>query len=363
MESRDGARLGEPAGPFGQPPVTLWRSGRWLLEVVFWTSPFTAVHDHPADGAFTVVSGTLVEGCYRLAGRRTIADGVDVGTLERLNTQVVAPGVVVPITAGRGFIHSTAHLAPVTVTLAIRALGAGEQPVWYNYHAPGVAVAERGWSGVPLGGAMMQLLAAQPDGEAERFLEDAARRASPADVVRLLAYFAMVRVDRPLPDAVHAALAGRFPELAPLAGELVRAVRLRYALQPPPGMVSAEGRIACELLSTCRSREEYLAAVRALFPDRGPEAMGAELVATASRERMIPVTFNAPSLEVVRLLLAGLAPAQVAATMARDPRHGDPEAARRVAEALLASEQLGGVFRAAPSGAGAAEPTVALTAR
>src|SRR5688572_9217878 len=36
----------DPAGNFGEPPITLWRGEHLLIDMYFWVDPDIALHDH-----------------------------------------------------------------------------------------------------------------------------------------------------------------------------------------------------------------------------------------------------------------------------------------------------------------------------
>ncbi len=56
---------------FGDPPITLWRSSRFVIDIYFWIEPETALHDHGFAGAFTNLAGESLHCIYSLGSARS----------------------------------------------------------------------------------------------------------------------------------------------------------------------------------------------------------------------------------------------------------------------------------------------------
>src|SRR5688500_16104113 len=54
----------DPRSRFGQPPLTLYRSSRLIIDALFWMDGTTAIHQHGFAGAFHVLAGSSVHSEY-----------------------------------------------------------------------------------------------------------------------------------------------------------------------------------------------------------------------------------------------------------------------------------------------------------
>src|SRR5690606_9259923 len=50
---------------FGEPPITIYNSNRFHIDVYFWFTGTTATHQHGFSGAFQVMSGSSIHSTFR----------------------------------------------------------------------------------------------------------------------------------------------------------------------------------------------------------------------------------------------------------------------------------------------------------
>ncbi|HEX7901071.1 MAG TPA: hypothetical protein VF950_25145 [Planctomycetota bacterium] len=127
---------------FGQPPLTLFNNGWFVLDLYFWVTCDTSIHSHGFRGAFRVLHGRSLHETYRMKVSRRIAPGVmrcdpGVPRMELMET-----GDVHTILPGEKLTHRVIHLEKPTVTLCLKTIN---EPGLYQWeHFPdGLAVQRR----------------------------------------------------------------------------------------------------------------------------------------------------------------------------------------------------------------------------
>ncbi len=124
---------------FGEPPLTLYRERDFYLELLFWHTGTTGVHEHRFSGAFLVAEGSSLETRYHFTEARALGGGLALGELTFLGAEVLPPGEVREIhPGGRRLIHSVFHLGAPSVTLVART--PARRGVEREYRFPHVAL-------------------------------------------------------------------------------------------------------------------------------------------------------------------------------------------------------------------------------
>jgi hypothetical protein len=138
---------GDPALPpqnlpsrFGEPPLTVYSTGRWAIDLLFWVEGRTTVHAHDFAGAFTVLAGSSIQRRYAFTPRGPDRGPLALGALRLTDITLLGRGAVEPIAAGDALIHSVFHLDRPTVSVVARTDGGLARAPQYDYWAPGVAV-------------------------------------------------------------------------------------------------------------------------------------------------------------------------------------------------------------------------------
>ncbi|MCC2664053.1 MAG: hypothetical protein K0S35_1975 [Geminicoccaceae bacterium] len=127
---------------FGVPRITVWRSSRFFVDMYFWTTPETTLHDHGFAGAFTNLLGESLHCVYRLGSVDEPEPGVLVTDLDLQAVEMLDRGSIRPILNGRQFVHRVTHLSRPTVTLVVRTAGA-RSALQYTYSYPSIGIEQR----------------------------------------------------------------------------------------------------------------------------------------------------------------------------------------------------------------------------
>jgi hypothetical protein len=254
-------------GSFGEPPVTAYLRAGVQVDVYFWLSPVTAIHDHAFSGAFGVLHGTSLHTTFAFHSEQPQADAVRHGRLTRLQSELLHPGDVRPIAGVQRLIHQVAHLSHPSVSVCVRTT--------HDVGAP----RQRAYFGSELAVVSDQHLASQPRRQLD-LLGMLARAGDPATVATavrrvdeaddLLAFWLLVRLyeqgdagllmqalalcrPRPWFDALLPALFQASADIARLHQQRDELGRLRHLLGTTGAPVEA-------VLATWRARRPAVTA-------------------------------------------------------------------------------------------------------
>jgi hypothetical protein len=125
---------------FGEPPITVYSGRRFYIEVLFWFSGTTSIHQHSFDGAFAVLAGSSVHSTYDFVEVARTSARVVVGDLRHQQSEVLRRGDVRAIGSGGALIHSLFHLEHPSVSIVIRNRESSSAGPQYSYFPPYVAV-------------------------------------------------------------------------------------------------------------------------------------------------------------------------------------------------------------------------------
>jgi hypothetical protein len=129
----------DPEGKFGQPPVTLYRGGRFYIEALHWVDGSTTVHQHAFSGAFQVLAGSSIETQYAFDVGRRFDGHFVLGTLRPLSSALHTPGDVIPIKSGpTGLIHGLFHLERPSITIVVRTFHDADAGPQFNFTRNGI---------------------------------------------------------------------------------------------------------------------------------------------------------------------------------------------------------------------------------
>jgi predicted metal-dependent enzyme (double-stranded beta helix superfamily) len=131
----------DPKAEFGQPPITVYSSSRFVIDVLFWLESTTSIHDHAFSGAFQVLAGGSVHGVWRFTVEDAVSLMFQLGRIELDHMELLARGDTRRITAGRSFIHSLFHLDHPSVTVVMRTHEEQNARPQYEYRLPSLALA------------------------------------------------------------------------------------------------------------------------------------------------------------------------------------------------------------------------------
>lgn len=126
-------------GTFGEPPVVVWRSRGFYIEILYWLDSTTDIHSHAFSGAFQVLWGGSIHTTWQFRRETRVRSTLHVGEVSVRDVEALHRGDVRPIVAGERFIHALFHLPRPSVSLVVRTLREDDHLPQLNYLPPGVA--------------------------------------------------------------------------------------------------------------------------------------------------------------------------------------------------------------------------------
>jgi hypothetical protein len=124
---------------FGQPPINVFTSARFVIEVLFWVDSTTAIHQHGFSGAFHVLEGSSLHVQYEFRAEQRYTDRIMTGQLEVDRIEHLHKGDVRAIQSGSALIHSLFHLDRPSVSVVVRTVQEPFAGPQYRYERSGVA--------------------------------------------------------------------------------------------------------------------------------------------------------------------------------------------------------------------------------
>ena len=130
----------DPAGNFGQPPITVYAGPHFYIDVLFWIDGILTIHQHAFSGAFHVLAGSSLHSTYHFETTSRLSETMLAGRLSLERAEYLARGDTRPIESGQRLIHSLFHLDRPSATVVVRTvLDEGSSPQ-YEYRLPGLAL-------------------------------------------------------------------------------------------------------------------------------------------------------------------------------------------------------------------------------
>lgn len=125
---------------FGDPPITLYNSPRFYIDVYFWFEGTTAIHQHSFCGAFQVLHGSSIHSWYEFDIQEKINAFTEIGEMNLKLCELLEVGDVQKIEAGRRYIHGLFHLDQPSATIVIRTHKIPLHLPQFSYHKPFLAI-------------------------------------------------------------------------------------------------------------------------------------------------------------------------------------------------------------------------------
>ena len=125
---------------FADPPITLYNSPRFHIDVYFWLEGTTAIHQHAFCGAFQVLHGSSLHSWYDFERSESVNTFTEIGSIDLKLCEILSVGDVQPIWAGKQYIHGLFHLEQPSATIVVRT---HKSPLFlpqYSYHKPFLAI-------------------------------------------------------------------------------------------------------------------------------------------------------------------------------------------------------------------------------
>jgi hypothetical protein len=128
------------SGNFGDPPITVYNSPRFHIDVYFWLEGTTAIHQHGFCGAFQVLMGSSIHSWYDFDLQEKINTFTEVGNINLKTVDLLTVGDVQEIAAGRAYIHGLFHLDQPSATICVRTHSSPLHLPQFSYHKPFLAI-------------------------------------------------------------------------------------------------------------------------------------------------------------------------------------------------------------------------------
>lgn len=125
---------------FGDPPITLYNSPRFHIDVYFWLEGTTAVHQHAFCGAFQVLMGSSIHSWFEFETSEKINTFTEIGNLNLKTCDLLSVGDVQEIQAGKPYIHRLFHLDQPSATIVVRTHRSPLHLPQFNYYKPYLAI-------------------------------------------------------------------------------------------------------------------------------------------------------------------------------------------------------------------------------
>jgi hypothetical protein len=125
-------------GVFGQPGITAYAGNGFVIEIYFWSSSSSAIHNHPFCGLFTLLRGFSLHVRYRFEPEAELGNNVRIGRVSVTGIERLAPPAHVLFSLRRHpLIHSLVHVPNPSVSLVIRTTRTED---YWRYLPPTVAL-------------------------------------------------------------------------------------------------------------------------------------------------------------------------------------------------------------------------------
>ncbi len=125
---------------FADPPITIYNSPRFHIDVYFWLEGTTAIHQHAFCGAFQVLHGSSLHSWYDFERSESVNTFTEIGEINLKLCELLQVGDVQPIWAGKPYIHGLFHLEQPSATIVVRTHKSPMFLPQYSYHKPFLAI-------------------------------------------------------------------------------------------------------------------------------------------------------------------------------------------------------------------------------
>ena len=125
---------------FGRPPLTVYATQEFNIDVLFWTTSTTSIHQHGFSGVFSVIAGSSLHSRYTFEQTQALSEAVQFGTLTLRGAELLEAGDQHRIVSGDRFIHALFHLDHPSISLVIRTHASRVSGPQFTYLPPHLAV-------------------------------------------------------------------------------------------------------------------------------------------------------------------------------------------------------------------------------
>ncbi len=130
---------------FGQPSITFFNNGRFVVDLYIWVDFDTSIHSHGFRGAFRLLHGESLQEIFHAPTVQNIAEDIRLVDLSKIEFAHLKQNDVQEIAAGVDLTHRVVHLANPTVTLCIKTINEPDLKQW-NYLSTGLAIQKQNLS-------------------------------------------------------------------------------------------------------------------------------------------------------------------------------------------------------------------------
>ncbi len=127
-------------GRFGDPPITIYNSPRFHVDVYFWLEGTTAIHQHSFCGAFQVMMGSSIHSWYEFERSESLNVFTEIGNMNLKLCELLSVGDVQTIQPGRQYIHGLFHLEQPSATIVVRTHRSPLDMPQFSYYKPHLAI-------------------------------------------------------------------------------------------------------------------------------------------------------------------------------------------------------------------------------
>jgi hypothetical protein len=252
---------------FGQPPLCLVHSPRFMVQALFWLDSTTSIHQHGFSGAFHVLHGSSIHAQYEFTLAERINQHLLLGGIDFQKAELLTRGATRAITPGNQYIHALFHLDRPSVSLVVRTYGDVESGPQYDYMKPGLAM-DPFYTDPELyrRAQLIRFLHSTDPSRAMTAVRDLLRVSGVFDTTQILRYVIDHRLDDPsLEDVLNIVRVthGTHGEL--IADAMLTRLRERYIVESRRQVADPELRFFLALLLNIDDRETIYAAIRQRF--------------------------------------------------------------------------------------------------
>lgn len=293
---------------FGEPPVMLFQAPRFYIEALFWLSGTTSIHEHAFSGAFAVLAGGSVHSHWCFTPERIVNSRMLCGRLERVSTEILRPGGMLPIHSGSRLIHQLFHLEVPSVTIVIRSYVERNRLPQYEYLLPGLALDPDDHD--PLRARRLMFLDGMARGQIDGLWKHACSLAENGGLETIYYMFSALtrrKVDGVLLEELYGRARERHGDIIDLFRRVCAAARRTRLITSLRSKISnPEARFLLALLMLMPDRDSILATIQLRFPEIEPLVAVETWLANMSGKETIGFELNDENRMIFRGLVEGL---------------------------------------------------------
>ena len=161
---------------FGQPPVTIFNNGRYVVDLYIWQNFDTSIHSHGFRGAFRVLHGSSLHEEFKVRTIEAIAEDAALVDLGEPMLEILRAGDTRTILPDGDLTHQLVHLENPTITLTLKTINESTLSQWHHFPY-GLAMKKRNLAPALIKQIYYyQYLMSQDEDLADQFIETALGR-------------------------------------------------------------------------------------------------------------------------------------------------------------------------------------------